>query len=186
MKFNKLFNLMPVEQISWLSLFCQSMSNDLLTKLQVDMHRGNNVVKLERSKLTLDESVTDLPQVIGYITKQGNLLEPFYNSFKTVLHDGKKIINIAAADKISTISNVILGFDKKHEMVSLYIISQGNICRLKSYLTPHEYMQLLLSVDLIGFIGKVYGNELSAVLGANNYKQRPTVYVGVPANKSSE
>ena len=57
MKFNKLFNLMPVEQISWLSLFCQSMSNDLLTKLQVDMHRGNNVAKLECSKLTLDESV---------------------------------------------------------------------------------------------------------------------------------
>lgn len=83
---------MPVEQISWLSLFSQSMSNDLLTKLQVDMHRGNNEAKLERSQLTLGESVTDLPQVIGYIAKQGNLLEPFYNSFKTVLPDGKKLL----------------------------------------------------------------------------------------------
>lgn len=186
MKFKKLFNVMPVEQISWLSLFSQSMSNDLLTKLQVDMHRGNNEAKLERSQLTLGEPVTDLPQVIGYMAKQGNLLEPFYSSFKTVLSDGKKIINIAAADKISTISNVILGFDKKHEMVSMYIISQGNICRLKNYLTPHEYMQLLLSADIVGFIGKVYGNELSAVLGANNYQQRPIVYVDVPATKSSE
>ena len=186
MKFKKLFNVMPVEQISWLSLFSQSMSNDLLTKLQVDMHRANNESNLERSQLTLGESVTDLPQVIGYIAKQGNLLEPFYNSFKTVLPDGKKIINISAADKISTISNVILGFDKKHEMVSLYVIGQGNICRLKSYLTPHEYMQLLLSVDIIGFIGKVYGNELSAVLNSTSYKHRPTVYVGVPQVKSSE
>lgn len=47
-------------------------------------------------------------------------------------------------------------------------------------------MQLLLSVDIIGFIGKVYGNEISAVLGANNYQQRPIVYVGAPATKSSE
>ncbi len=47
-------------------------------------------------------------------------------------------------------------------------------------------MQLLLSVDIIGFIGKVYGNELSAVLNSTSYKHRPTVYVGVPQAKSSE
>lgn len=186
MKFNKLFKTMPVEQIAWLSLFSQSMSNDLLTKLQVDMQRENIEAKFERGRVSLGESVCHIPQVIGYISKQGNFLDPLYRSFKTQLPDGKKFINVNIDDKITGISNIILGFDKKHNMVTLYIISKGNVCRLKNYLTTHQYMQLLLSEDTVGFIGKEYGTELSMVLNSNSYHKRPTVYVGVPMAKSSE
>lgn len=170
MKFNKLFRLLPVEQKSWLPLFSHSISYHLLTQLQVDIKRENIEAKLQRSKQFLGESMVDKPEVIEQIPREITVVDSLYNNFKVTLPDGIKVINITSSTKDFRISNVILGFDKDVEMVNLYIISRGNLCRVKTYITNDEATRILLSTDAPSFVAKYYSEALEVLCNCNKYK----------------